>query len=377
MMVNDVVNHEKNPFKGKLFNSPDGPDVYSDLQIDYSGAQVSATNFLKILRGNSTNSTHKVLNSSPNDSVLIYISSYGASGLIGFPSDVLTSASLNQALTGLNNDSKYGQMMIILDTDHSASMFDSVLPDNVNIFSVTSTSTDQQNYACFCNKPEFPYTCLGTSYSVAWLANTGSKESLMDETLDQQFDSIIQALDEALPQTPINPNKFGSKIFDDLRAGQFMGLEKSVKTENPTVIEDQLANFAVPFEMAGLESLDTHNDEPFNELKNARNSIDRAFYRLTSDMCAVGYCSDPQSIIQNNQAVKITDHQLYSQMVTKFHSDCLNLGENPYLLSKMYIFANILSESQAQIADNFSKFSSSLYQACRRRIIGHGYHHVV
>ena len=36
MMYDDVANHKKNPFKGKLFNKPGGPDVYKGVNVGKS-----------------------------------------------------------------------------------------------------------------------------------------------------------------------------------------------------------------------------------------------------------------------------------------------------------------------------------------------------
>ena len=33
MMYDDIANHEKNTFKGKLFNRPGGPDVYKGVNV--------------------------------------------------------------------------------------------------------------------------------------------------------------------------------------------------------------------------------------------------------------------------------------------------------------------------------------------------------
>jgi len=40
LAYDDIANNEQNPFKGKIFNKPDGPDVYEGCNISYKGAQV-------------------------------------------------------------------------------------------------------------------------------------------------------------------------------------------------------------------------------------------------------------------------------------------------------------------------------------------------
>lgn len=51
MAYDDVANDPENPFPGKLYNKPNGQDVYTGCNIDYKGASVTPANFLNILKG--------------------------------------------------------------------------------------------------------------------------------------------------------------------------------------------------------------------------------------------------------------------------------------------------------------------------------------
>lgn len=88
LSYNDAVNSEENPLKGKLFNKPDGEDVYAGCKIDYEGEDTNSNNFLNVLRGNSTGVTGgngKVLRSDENSRVFVYFVDHGAPGFIYFP----------------------------------------------------------------------------------------------------------------------------------------------------------------------------------------------------------------------------------------------------------------------------------------------------
>ena len=52
MAYDDIAMNKNNPFKGKLFNKPDGEDVYAGCKIDW--LDVKPENFLAILAGDST-----------------------------------------------------------------------------------------------------------------------------------------------------------------------------------------------------------------------------------------------------------------------------------------------------------------------------------
>ena len=39
MMYDDIANSKQNPFPGKIFNRPNGPDVYAGVPKDYTGTK--------------------------------------------------------------------------------------------------------------------------------------------------------------------------------------------------------------------------------------------------------------------------------------------------------------------------------------------------
>jgi len=73
-MYDDVAHSWENPYKGKLFNSKNGPDVYPGQQnIDYRGKDVTPENFLKVLLGQKMQvGSGKTLMSGPNDRIFVY-----------------------------------------------------------------------------------------------------------------------------------------------------------------------------------------------------------------------------------------------------------------------------------------------------------------
>ena len=57
------------PSQGKVFNKPDGPDVYEGVVIDQKGANVTPEKFIAVLTGNETVAGDKVLKSTSEDNV--------------------------------------------------------------------------------------------------------------------------------------------------------------------------------------------------------------------------------------------------------------------------------------------------------------------
>merc|ERR1719194_166660 len=41
LAYDDIANNSRNPFPGKIFHKPDGPDVYAGCKISYKGKDVT------------------------------------------------------------------------------------------------------------------------------------------------------------------------------------------------------------------------------------------------------------------------------------------------------------------------------------------------
>ena len=107
----DIANNTRNPFPGKVFNSPKGIDVYEGVVIDYFGKDVTPENFIAAITGDADSvsakdrrTTKKVLTSTENDNVYIYFSDHGSDNLISFPSKYLYSDELNSALLTMKKE---------------------------------------------------------------------------------------------------------------------------------------------------------------------------------------------------------------------------------------------------------------------------------
>ena len=72
------MNDPSNPYPGQLFNKPGGDDVYAGLVIDYKGDDVTAANFLSVLKGDSKTmsgvGSGKVIGSNAAENVFVFFS---------------------------------------------------------------------------------------------------------------------------------------------------------------------------------------------------------------------------------------------------------------------------------------------------------------
>lgn len=179
MMYDDIANNEANPTPGIIINHPDGPDVYKK-------EDVTPSNFLAVLSGNETlaKKGKKVIQSGPNDHIFVTFTDHGGPGVVYFPSESLSAPELVSTLKKMHNENKYKQMVIYMEACFSGSMFENLLPTDINIYATTSANPAESSYACYPDEKRNTY--LGDQYSVNWMEDS-DKENLDEESLEDQF----------------------------------------------------------------------------------------------------------------------------------------------------------------------------------------------
>ncbi|KAH9596925.1 hypothetical protein MS3_00002437, partial [Schistosoma haematobium] len=133
MMYDDIAHNKMNPFRGKIFNDYSHRDWYKGVVIDYKGKKVNSETFLKVLKGDQS-AGGKVLKSGKNDDVFIYFTDHGAPGLIAFPDDELYAKRFMATLKYLHRHKRYSRLVIYIEACESGSMFQGLLPSNLNMF---------------------------------------------------------------------------------------------------------------------------------------------------------------------------------------------------------------------------------------------------
>ena len=178
MMFDDIANNEGNPFPGKLFNTVNGSDVYHGCQLDYTGMNVNMDTFFKVLHGNKTSQTPRVLESTSTDQVFVVYTDHGAPGYVTFPAGIAMYApDLNNALLTMHKLGKYQELLIYMDACNSGSMFGEGLLQAKNVLAVTAASKSEESYAAFCppwdhvtsENDRETFSCLGDVFSINWV----------------------------------------------------------------------------------------------------------------------------------------------------------------------------------------------------------------
>lgn len=201
-MYDDIANNPDNPRPGVIINHPNGGDVYAGVpkvvnsssydrhhcQLkraklklqDYTGEDVNVKNFLGVLLGDKsavTGGSGKVVASGPEDHIFVYYSDHGGPGVLGMPSDdYLYAKDLVDTLKKKHaSGSSYKSMVFYLEACESGSIFEGLLPPDINVYATTASNAEESSWGTYCPgddqlppPPEFD-TCLGDLYSVAWM----------------------------------------------------------------------------------------------------------------------------------------------------------------------------------------------------------------
>ena len=204
----DIANNARNPFPGKVFNSPKGVDVYAGVVIDYYGEDVTPKNFLAAITGDADGLTikdsrtnPKVLTSTENDNVYFFFSDHGSDKLIAFPSVYLYADELNAAFQTMFEKKMYKELVFYLEACHSGSMFHNLLPNNISIYTTTAANPDESSYADYCSSQAringtLIGSCLGDEYSCRFMEDIDSRpgDALKDYTMQQQYEYLVKAV---------------------------------------------------------------------------------------------------------------------------------------------------------------------------------------
>ncbi|GJT14889.1 vacuolar-processing enzyme [Tanacetum coccineum] len=197
-MYDDIASSEMNPRPGVIINHPEGEDVYAGVPKDYTGEDVTVDNLFAVLLGDKNavkGGTGKVVDSKPEDRIFLYYSDHGGPGVLGMPNTpYLVAKDLVEVLKKKHEMGTYKEMVIYLEACESGSIFEGILPEDINVYATTASGAEENSYGTYCpgmepSPPPEYITCLGDLYSVAWMEDSQT-HNLKKETLDQQFKKV-------------------------------------------------------------------------------------------------------------------------------------------------------------------------------------------
>lgn len=227
----DIVNSTWNPFPGQLFNRPSpageaGDDVYKGLKISYRGENVTAENFLNVLKGNRSDSSllPEVLQSNEDSHVFVYYSDHGGTGLVGMPhGDYLYADQLMEALRYMYDNKMYKKLVFYLEACEAGSMFANLTSTtDLPVFAVTASNAEESSWGTFCPPDDVVNgtsvgACLGDLFSVNFIDDINTRADLRRESLLHQYSVVKQETNMS------HVTAFGDHSFDLWPVANFFG----------------------------------------------------------------------------------------------------------------------------------------------------------
>nr|BAF95090.1 2nd tick legumain [Haemaphysalis longicornis] len=337
MMYDDIANSTYNPTPGVIINHPNGSNVYPGVPKDYTRKLVTSQNFLDVLQGKKVKGgSGKVIASGPNDHVFVNFADHGAPGLIAFPHDELHARPFVNVIKKMHEEKKFAKMVIYIEACESGSMFDGLLPNNVNVYATTAANPHESSYACYYDKLRETY--LGDFYSVRWMEDS-DREDLHKETLLDQFQIVKNET------TTSHVMEYGDLSIGKLSLSEFQGAKNAKPIVLPEVPCDPVSSRDVPIAVLRNKLKDASNPAARRSIKHRLQSALRKRYILQKKVAEI-----VRIVSENNKESTegllsekrpLRDFDCYELAVRHFNDNCFNLSRNPYALGYLYVLVNM------------------------------------
>ncbi|CAG2171976.1 unnamed protein product [Oppiella nova] len=384
---------------------PNGTDVYHGVPKDYTGKNHTVANFFGALKGDPelAKAGHKVVNSTPNDHIFIYFIDHGApgfvvfpneemhntelvatlknmhtnnrfgklvfyleaceSGFVVFPNEEMHNTELVATLKNMHTNNRFGKLVFYLEACESGSMFEKLLPDNINVYAMTSTNSTELGWNCCRDTVRgawvSKYLCklfaLGSYFGYYWYKNWQSSDFLT-ETLQDQFEYLHNTTNQTGVMEPgqhaQHAHQWGDLSITKLPVSQFQGTGKFIGENSYNADDHRVCNLVntrdLPVRMLemNIEETDDINEKLRyeNELKqllNGRKYMDKHMAQYVSSIQHLPGI-DVNSVLNTKHT--IDNNVCYRKMVDTFRDNCFNINKNTYALGKMTILVNICNQ---------------------------------
>ncbi|CAG2165848.1 unnamed protein product, partial [Oppiella nova] len=186
MHTDDLANNKLNPTPNIVINKINGPDVYHGVPKHYIKNDVTPKNFLGLLKGDPELKAagKRVVESGPDDHIFVYFTDHGGQGFVRFETELLYATDLVNVLQKMHQDKRYAKMLFYLEACEAGSMFDKVLPNNIDVYAVASSKPDQLSWQCCYDYHR--KAMVGGHFSNYWYMDSEIKD-FNTETIETQF----------------------------------------------------------------------------------------------------------------------------------------------------------------------------------------------
>jgi legumain len=347
LMYDDIAHNPQNPYMGKIYNKPNGNDVYEGVKIDYRGENVNAEVFLNVLKGNVEGNigkgTGRVLHSTSTENVFVYYSDHGGTDILGMPTGLLSRKDLNEALYHMYENNMYKKLLFYLEACESGSMFEGLSP-KMNIYAITAARHNESSYATFCDN-EMNLPCLGDEFSVNWMHNTEFND-IKAETVGVQVDDVVTTTKKS------HVCQFGNTVVRKDKVSEYQGKESLLKPPKNFALEsvffDEVQSQAVDSRQVPLvmaeRTLRRLGASPEIVASKMTKYIEKRA-EITEFIHQAAQVVAPQSGLVKHVMTKIpkriTQIDCHDETIKAFDKLCAPFDRNPYAFKLSAAIANL------------------------------------
>jgi len=348
MMYDDIAESEDNPDKGVLINRPGGPNVYANVKKDYTGKDVNKKVFFDVLLGNKEGvngiGSGRVLESGPNDHVFVNFVDHGGPGILCLPEEDIKASEFLAVLEKMAKNNRFAKMFLYIEACESGSMFDNLLPDDLNIFVMTAADPHESSYACFYDEKLGTY--LGDVYSVKWMQDSETV-NLKTESVNHQFQKVRTETNTS------HVEEYGDIDIGVTKLSEVIGYRDNPLAEYNLNFTDAVSAHHVPVAILGQRIRTAKNPEErkklekqLHEILKRRKEVNELFSKLEEETITPTVTTANMGFLYQNMLVKrpsLTKINLacYEKALTHLNDECYNISQNPYVASQLHKLINM------------------------------------
>jgi len=225
-----------------VYDSNNTPNMYTGVEIDYKGIDVSVDNFLNVLRQRHPPGTplNKQLRSDSESLVFVYMNGHGGNGYHKLQdTHVISDHEFAKAVEELYAKNGFKEMLILSDSCGAFTIFDNL--EVPNIFMIGSSSKDEKSYSYGRD----PHIGLAKTDEFSFKTYEFGKE-YKDATIEQYM-SIMDP--EVLRGHPMTKSTFPKKkakdfLLSDFISSHFISNPKFINFTNPDEDSQEEIHFA-------------------------------------------------------------------------------------------------------------------------------------
>ncbi|KAH9617701.1 hypothetical protein KSS87_018472 [Heliosperma pusillum] len=384
-MYDDIANNVENPRKGIIINNPKGGDVYKGVPKDYTGDSLTTSNLLAAILGDKKaikGGSGKVVNSGPNDRIFIYYSDHGSPGVLTMPGDDdLYAKDFINTLKKKYESKTYKSMVIYVEACEAGSIFQGLLPNNMNIYVTTASNPDESSWAIYCPgynpSPPAEYdTCLGDLYSVAWMEDSDA-HNLGSESLEQQYKVVLERTAEHGDEHGSHVMQYGTMTLDQDYLSSYLGMNSNYPHKNHTHHKggghrQSISAFPVEQHEADILYLrqkviraegplkKAEAQKKLDEALSQRKQVDYNFENIGKTLFGAENGFEIIKTVRPSGQPIVDDWDCFKSMVTTYKSNCGAL--TTYGKKHMRAFANVCNAGVQQ--EEMAKVTSQIFVHC-------------